>query len=135
MKKLVKFICILMAIMTLSACKGGLYMEDFKDVQWTCSDINMQFVYADDEVYSAVGIIEKDGENVEIVCDYFATKVIWIYDKSEYDALAEGETCDPLLTGSYTIKGDVATVKITTDNLFNGEYLDKEIELTKTPLK
>ena len=42
---------------------------------------------------------------------------------------------DPLLTGSYSIEGDVATVKITTDNLFNGEYLDKEIHLTKTPIE
>ena len=78
----------------------------------------------------------KDGEKVEIVCLYFLTKVIWIYDKEKYEApRADDEVIEPLLTGSYKIEGDVATVKITTDNLFNGEYLDKEIELIKTPIE
>ena len=135
MKKLVSIICVLIVVMTISGCKVGLYMEDFENVQWNCSEMELEFTYGEQGPDLAVGTIVKDGETIEIVCLYFLTKVIWIYDKLEYDALASDEACDPLLTGSYSIEGDVATVKITTDNLFNGEYLDKEIHLTKTPIE
>ena len=110
-------------------------MEDFENVQWTCDVLELQFSYTSDNPEAAIGNISKDDENIEILCKFFSTKVIWIYDKLEYDALASDEACDPLLTGSYSIEGDIATVKITTDNFFNGEYLDKEIHLTKTPVE
>ena len=135
--KLVKIISfvVIIACFILSGCRVGLYMEDFEDVQWTCSEIELQFKCTSENSEYAVGTICKDTESIEIVCKYFSTKVIWIYDKSEYESLTGDEACEPLLTGSYTIEGDVATVKITTDNLFNGEYLDKEIHLTKTPIE
>ena len=111
-------------------------MEDFENVQWNCSEMELEFTYGEQGPDLAVGTIVKDGETIEIVCLYFLTKVIWIYDKAKYEApRADDEVVDPLLTGSYSIEGDIATVKITTDNLFNGEYLDKEIHLTKTPVE
>ena len=136
MKKIVSIICVLIVVMTISGCKVGLYMEDFENVQWNCSEMELEFTYGEQGPDLAVGTIVKDGETIEIVCLYFLTKVIWIYDKAKYEApRADDEVVDPLLTGSYSIEGDIATVKITTDNLFNGEYLDKEIHLTKTPVE
>ena len=124
-----------MVIATLAGCKGGLYMEDFKDVQWTCSEIEMQFEYTSEDLEKAIGTLVKDGETIEIVCSYTLFKNIEVYDKTDYDANSIEDIREPLLIGSYKINGDIATVKIIQDNLFNGEYLDKEIELTKTPLK
>ena len=136
MRKLVRIICFLIIVMTISGCKVGLYMEDFENVQWSCSEMELEFTYGIQGPEPAVGTIVKDGETIEIVCLYFLTKAIWIYDKAKYEApRADDEVVDPLLTGSYSIEGDIATVKITTDNLFNGEYLDKEIHLTKTPIE
>ena len=124
-----------MVIATLAGCKGGLYMEDFKDVQWTCSEIEMQFEYTSEDLEKAIGTLVKDGETIEIVCSYTLFKNIEVYDKTDYDANSIEDIREPLLIESYKINGDIATVKIIQDNLFNGEYLDKEIELTKTPLK
>ena len=136
MRKLVRIICFLIIVMTISGCKVGLYMEDFENVQWSCSEMELEFTYGIQGPEPAVGTIVKDGETIEIICKYTLTKTIRIFDKAEYEApRTEDEVLEPLLTGSYSIEGDIATVKITTDNLFNGEYLDKEIELTKTPLK
>lgn len=136
MRKIVGMVCFLVVVsVVFNGCRVGLYMEDFENVQWTCDVLELQFSYTSDNPEAAIGNISKDDENIEILCKFFSTKVIWIYDKLEYDALASDEACDPLLTGSYSIEGDVATVKITTDNLFNGEYLDKEIHLTKTPIE
>ena len=135
MKKLVSIICVLIVVMTISGCKAGLYMEDFENVQWTCSEIELQYTYYDVETGFAMGTIVKDNEYIDIVCRYSLCKTIDIYDKEKYESRTGDEVCEPLFIGSYKIEGDIATVKITTDNFFNGEYLDKEIELTKTPLK
>ena len=137
MKKVICFfLCTVIVCCIFSGCKAGLYMEDFENVQWNCSEMELEFTYGEQGPDFATGTIVKDGEKVEIVCLYFLTKVIWIYDKEKYEApRADDEVIEPLLTGSYKIEGDVATVKITTDNLFNGEYLDKEIELIKTPIE
>ena len=135
MKKIVKSICILMVIMTLSACKGGLYMDDFADVQWTCSEIDMQFEYTSDNREMAIGTLVKGDETINIVCKFTLYKNIEVYDESEYDSTTSDDVRTPLLIGSYSIEGDIATVEIIQDNLYNGEYLDKEIHLTKTPIE
>ena len=135
MKKLVSIICVLIVVMTFSGCKGGLYMEDFENVQWTCSEIELQYTYYDVETGFAMGTIVKDNEYIDIVCRYSLSKTIDIYDKEKYESRTGDEVCEPLLIGGYKIEGDIATVKILQDNLFNGEYLDKEIHLTKTPIE
>ena len=135
MKKLVSIICVLIVVMTISGCKVGLYMEDFKDVQWNCTDIELQFTYSSDNPEMAVGTIVKEDEKIDIICIYTANKSIWIFNKAEYESTIGDEVCEPLLIGSCTIKDDTAMVTIIRDNLYCGEYLDKEIELTKTPLK
>ena len=135
MKKIIRFVCLLIVVVTFSGCRGGLYMEDFIDVRWTCSDIDMQFTYTSDNPEMAIGTLVKDDETIDITCMYALTKTIWIFDKLEYDSTTiDGIVCEPLLIGSYVIEGDVATVTITRDNLFNGEYLDEVIYLEKTPL-
>ena len=122
-------------IVTLCACRGGLYMEDFVDVQWTCSNMDMKFTYTVDNEGTAVGTIVKDNETINIVCMYTASKNIEIYDKLEYDSTTiDGIVCEPLIIGHYEIKDDIAVVTIFEDTLFNGEYLDKVIYLEKTPL-
>lgn len=135
MKKVAKWLCIFMVLLMLTGCKAGMYMEDFENVQWTCSEIQLQFSYKDVDSGPAVGTLGTDNQTVDIVCRYALTKTIWIFDKTEYESITDDEVCEPLFIGSYSIEDDVATVKITTDNLFNGEYLDKEIHLTKTPIK
>ena len=136
MKKVLNLALILILVVICSGCKVGLYMEDFENVQWSCSEMELEFTYGIQGPEPAVGTIVKDGETIEIICKYTLTKTIRIFDKAEYEAPRTGdEVCEPLFIGSYKIEGDIATVKITTDNFFNGEYLDKEIELTKTPLK
>ena len=126
--------CLFIVVVIFNACRGGVYMEDFEDVQWTCSDIKMEFTYTSDNPEMAIGTLIREDETIEIVCLFSLFKNIEIYDKSEYDAT----TCDdiriPLIIGSYVIKDDVATVTIIQDNLFNGEYLDEVIYLEKTPL-
>lgn len=135
MKKIISIIVwLIIAVATFSGCRGGLYMEDFVDVQWTCSDIDMEFTYNSDNLEMAIGTLVKDDETIEIVCMFSLFKNIEIYDKSEYDSTTCDDIRTPLLIGSYSIKGDVATVTIIQDNLFNGEYLDKVIYLEKTPL-
>lgn len=135
MKKLVSIICVLIVVMAFFGCKGGLYMEDFKDVQWTCNELEMKFTYTTDNEEMAFGTLTKDNESNEIVCLFTLSKTIEIFDKEQFEARSGDEVCEPLLVGGYTIKDDVATVKILKDNFFNGEYLDKEIHLTKTPIE
>ena len=111
-------------------------MEDFKDVQWTCNEeIDIQFEYTSEDLEKAVGTIVKDGETIDIVCSYTLYKNIEVYKTDDYEANSIDDIRTPLLIGSYSIEGDIATVKILQDNLFNGEYLDKEIHLTKTPIE
>ena len=133
MKKIRSIIvCFLIVVLIFSGCRGGLYMEDFKNVQWTCSDMDIEFTYMD--TGPAIGTIVKDGVAIDIICWYSLSKTIDIYDKVEYEATTGDEVCVPLIIGSYSIKDDVATVNITQDNMFDGEYLDKVIYLEKTPL-
>ena len=136
MKKVICFLlCIVIMCFTLSGCKVGLYMDDYKDVQWTCNELDMQFTYTSDNLEMAKGTLVKDGETIEILCSFTLSKTIDVYDKLQYESRTEDEICAPILIGSYSIEGDIATVKIIQDNLFNGEYLDKEIHLTKTPVE
>ena len=135
MKKTISIIvCLSIVIGIFSGCRGGLYMEDFIDVQWTCGDIDMEFTYSSASPEMAIGTLNKDTETIDIVCRYALTKTIWIFEKLEYESITGDEACEPLLAGSYVIEGDVATVTITRDNLFNGEYLNEVIYLEKTPL-
>ena len=135
MKKVLNLALILILVVICSGCLVGIYMEDFKDVQWICTDIELQFTYSSDNPEMAVGTIAKEDEKIDIICIYTANKSIWIFNKAEYESTIGDEACEPLLIGSYTIKDDAAMVTIIRDNLYCGEYLDKEIELTKTPLK
>lgn len=123
-----------MFVGTFSACRGGLYIEDFVDVQWACSEINLQFTYTADDPGKATGTLVKDNNTLDIVCLFSLSKNILIYDKSEYDLSTDGVDCMVLLMGHYKIKDDVATVTIVEDNLFNGDYLNKVIYLQKAPL-
>lgn len=133
-KKLIILYSLVMFVGTFSACRGGLYMEDFVDVQWTGSDINLQFTYTADDPGKATGTLVKDNNTLDIVCLFSLSKNILIYDKSEYDLSTDGVDCMVLLMGHYKIKDDVATVTIVEDNLFNGDYLNKVIYLQKAPL-
>lgn len=134
MKKVAKMTVLLILVVICSGCLVGVYIEDFKDVQWTCNDIELQFTYTSDNLEMAIGTLAKEDENIDIICKYAANKAIWIFDKAEYESTTDNEVCEPLLIGSYTIEGDTATVTIIRDNLYNGEYLDKVIQLTKAPI-
>ena len=124
-----------MFVGTFSACRGGLYMEDFVDVQWACSEINLQFTYTTaEDSEKGTGTLIKDNKTIDIVCMFTLSKNIEIYDKSEYDLTTGDIVCPALLIGHYKIKDDVATVTIVEDNLFNGDYLNKVIYLQKAPL-
>lgn len=109
-------------------------MDDFINVRWTCSEINLQFTYTADNLEKATGTLIKDNKIIDIVCMFTLSKNIMIYDKSEYDLTTGDIVCPALLIGHYKIKDDVATVTIVEDNLFNGEYLNKVIYLQKAPL-
>ena len=122
-----------MFVGTFSACRGGLYMEDFVDVQWACSEINLQFTYTAEDSEKGTGTLIKDNKTIDIVCMFTLSKNIEIYDKSEYDLTTGDIVCPALLIGHYKIKDDVATVTIVEDNLFNGDYLNKVIYLQKAP--
>lgn len=109
-------------------------MEDYVDVRWTCNDINLQFTYTADNFEMGIGTITKDNTTIDIVCLFSLSKNIEIYNKSEYNSSTGDVVCTPLLLGHYKINGDVATVTIVEDNLFNGDYVDKVISLQKKPL-
>ena len=134
MKKTISFFLCLLIVVSFSACRAGLYMDDFIDTRWTCDEMNLQFTYNADNLDVAIGTLVKDGKTIDIACMYTMAKTILIHDKSEYYATADGEVCVPLLIGRYRIKGDTATYTITEDNLFGGDYLDKVIYLRMTPL-
>ncbi len=127
-------VCLFLVVGTFSACRGGLYMDDFVDVQWTCSNMGLQFTYTADDPEKAIGTIVKDGETIDIACLFSASKQILIYDKAEFDLQTDGIECAALLIGHYKIKDGVATVTIAEDNLFHGDYLDEVIYLQMTPL-
>lgn len=133
-KKLIILFFLLVFVGNLSACRGGLYMDDFINVRWTCSDINLQFTYTADNLEKATGTLIKDNKTIDVVCMFTLSKNIEIYDKSEYDLTTGDIVCPALLIGHYKIKDDVATVTIVEDNLFNGDYLNKVIYLQKAPL-
>ncbi len=133
-KKLIILFFLLVFVGNLSACRWGLYMDDFINVRWTCSEINLQFTYTADNLEKATGTLIKDNKIIDIVCMFTLSKNIMIYDKSEYDLTTGDIVCPALLIGHYKIKDDVATVTIVEDNLFNGEYLNKVIYLQKAPL-
>ena len=133
-KKINIAVCLLIVVGIFSACRGGLYMEDYVDVRWTCNDINLQFTYTADNFEMGIGTITKDNTTIDIVCLFSLSKNIEIYNKSEYNSSTGDVVCTPLLLGHYKINGDVATVTIVEDNLFNGDYVDKVISLQKKPL-
>ena len=135
MKKIISIaVCFVVIVGTFSACRGGLYMDDFVDVQWTCSDMGLQFTYTTNDPEKATGTIVKDEETIDIVCLFSLSKNIEIYDESEFDLQTDGIECAALLIGHYKIKDDIATVTIVEDNLFHGDYWDEVIYLQMTPL-
>lgn len=135
MKKIVSIlVSLLIVIVTFSACRGGVYIDDFVNAQWTCNDLSLQFAYTDDNPEMGVGTLVKDNETIEIICLFSLSKNIEIYDKSNYGSTDSDEVCKALLIGHYEIKDNVAKVTIIEDNLFKGEYLNKVIYLKMTPL-
>ncbi|MBQ7778905.1 MAG: hypothetical protein IJ404_00275 [Clostridia bacterium] len=135
MKKIINiFVSLLIVIVTFSACRGGVYIDDFVNVKWTCNDFGLQFSYTDDNPEMGVGTLVKDNETIEIICLFSLSKNIEVYDKSNYSSTDSNEVCKALLIGHYEVKDDVAKVTIIEDNLFNGEYLNKVIYLKMTPL-
>ena len=84
-KKLIILFFLLVFVGNLSACRCGLYMDDFINVRWTCSDINLQFTYTADNLEKATGTLIKDNKTIDVVCMFTLSKNIEIYDKSEYD--------------------------------------------------
>ncbi len=135
MKKIISIVVYLLIVVGIfSACRGGLYMEDFVDVQWTCNDIGLQFTYTNDNSEMGVGTLVKDNKTIEIVCLYSLSKNIEIYDKSEYNLTADDVVCAALLIGHYELNNNVATITIVEDNLFDGDYLDKVFTLQMIPL-
>jgi len=118
MKKIISIaVCVFLVVGTFSACRGGVYMEDFVDVQWTSSDIGLQFAYTADDREKGIGVLNQNDETIDIVCLFSANKNILIYDKSEFDLQTDGIECAVLLMGHYKINNDVATVTIVEDNL------------------
>lgn len=59
-KKLIILYSLVMFVGTFSACRGGLYMEDFVDVQWACSEIKLQFTYTAEDSEKGTGTLIKD---------------------------------------------------------------------------
>lgn len=135
MKKIISIaVCLLMVVGTFSACRAGLYMEDFVDVQWTCNDIELQFTYTSENSEMGIGTLVKDNETIDIVCMFSLSKHIEIYDKSKFDPTDGIDLSTALLVGHYKIKDNIATVTIVKDNLFGGNYLNKVFYLQMTPL-
>ncbi len=135
MKKIISIVVYLLIVVgTFSACRGGSYIEDFVNVQWSCSDMSLRFTYTEDNSEMGTGTLVKDDNTIEIVCLFSLSKNIEIYSKSDYNSTAGDVICTALLIGHYELKDNVATVTIVEDNLFNGDYLDKVIYLQMKPL-
>ena len=63
-KKLIILFFLLVFVGNLSACRWGLYMDDFINVRWTCSEINLQFTYTADDLEKATGTLIKDNKTI-----------------------------------------------------------------------
>lgn len=122
-------VCMFILVGMFSACRGGSYMEDFIDVQWTCDDIELQFTYTSSNREMGIGTVVKDNGVIDIVCQFTLSKNIEIYDKEKYNEATGYIECTALLIGYYELKDDVATVTIVEDNLYDGDYVNKKIYL------
>ena len=60
MEKLNFVIYLIIVVTTFGACRGGMYIDDFINVQWICNDINIQFKYTGEDCEKGRQSLVKD---------------------------------------------------------------------------
>jgi len=126
MKKRFSLIVVLsLLVSTLCACKAGKYGEDYTDVTWTSEDPQIEFTILDGRD-CGFGVITVKEEKIDIFCQWFLNKKLVFFRVDDYpedfDFYNDAMGGTGILSFSYKIKHNKATLKVLTDEVFDFQY-------------